>query len=86
MSKWRAVALSDSQMLVLELALLNMFIGTVCTLNKSAEDTKLCGQHAGGKRCHPERVVVLCEPHEAQQGQGQGATPGSGQFQAQKID
>ena len=55
-----------------------------------------CGRHARGKGCHPEGPwqaweVGLWEPHEVQQGQVRGPSPGSGQSQAQiqagrKID
>jgi len=43
-----------------------------------------CSWHAWGIGCHPEgpgqaQEVGLCEPHEVQQGQVQGAAHGSGQ-------
>jgi len=52
------------------------------------QQAEWCGRHAWGMGCHPEGPGQaweggVCEPHEVQQSQVQGPTPGSGQSQAQ---
>ncbi|GAB0182833.1 mitochondrial enolase superfamily member 1 [Grus japonensis] len=54
MSKWRTVMSGIPQGLVLGPALFNIFVSNMDSGIKFADDTKPCGQHSGGKGCHPE--------------------------------
>jgi len=58
-SKWRSLTNGVPQVLVLGLSLFKILAGDLdseieCTLSKFANDTKLRGQHSGGKGCHPK--------------------------------